>query len=160
MKTVIQIRDGIVGNVLVILMLLSLSAVAWLGCGSKLIAIPFCAVWIGSSFIFIRKIIKPEAGVLAIEGNKLIWLVRKSGTSEMTRGSLPLQSLRQLEFVLPKFALEKNTKDYTLAELSLIDVHGTRHKLPMELWPGVHKAKIVAALRPELHDLEIVERLA
>jgi hypothetical protein len=55
---------------------------------------------------------------------------------------------------------EVNSKNHVLSELFLVDLHGTRHRLPMELWPGVHRKKIVTALKAKLPDIEVIEHMA
>ncbi len=163
MKTIVQVKEGVLGNVLGILFLLSLCIVLfWLYTRNRLpliIVVVFCIVNFGVSWIFVQNIRRPKLAQLVIDGEKLIWSVRNSESGDAQTNSIPLQSVRRLDFILPKMKYQINSRNYPLSELFIWDTHGNRHRLPMELWPGVNRKKIVSALEAEVPGLQVTERI-
>jgi hypothetical protein len=63
-----------------------------------------------------------------------------------------------LEFVLPETGMNVGRPN-ALAELFILDIHGNRHHLPIELWPGVHREKIVNAIQEEKPTVKVFEKV-
>jgi hypothetical protein len=166
MKVILDVKDGRTGNVLGIL-----SAWAWAG-GMVWLAVyrddgmllyffaPLCCVAsLVVSHGWFQNIRHPKSGVLAIDGDRLVWMMRQKEEGEVQKLSLPLRSITGLEVVLPRMDGEPNTRNYVLAELFLRDIHGNRHRLPAALHPAVYRKKIIAALQEAIPALKVSERI-
>lgn len=89
-----------------------------------------------------------------------MWSVRGKESGETTEGKVALRAIERLEIVLPRQKFKMNARDYSIAEVFVVDVHGHRSQLPVELWPGVHHSRISTVLKTEIPNLQVVERLA
>lgn len=163
MRKIVEVKEGVIGNLLAIVLLLTLAGLtSWAFYSDHFlrpVGYAFSLAWLAGCILFLRNILNPKSSFLAIEGDRLIWSVRKAESAAPTINEMPLKSLRRLEFVLPKMKFQLNARNYPLSELFLIDTHLNQYRLPMELWPGVHRDKIVEALKGELPNLEVVERV-
>ena len=163
MRKIVEVREGLLGNLFAIVLLISLAGfTSWAFHRDhylRLVGYAFGLAWLSGCILFVRNILNPKESYLGIEGDRLVWSVRNTESAAATVTDMPLKSLRRLEFVLPKMKFHVKAKNYPLSELFLVDVHMNRHRLPMELWPGVHRDKIVTALKGELPELEVVERV-
>ena len=163
MKPIIEIKDGLWGNLATIAFLLAISALAiWLGHRSNNGAAPF-ACWFFSAgmvlccYLPIDAIRKPRTRSLSIEGDDLVWRVRSAEGEKPTEDRIPLQELRALEFVIPRRYGDRSSRLQSDAELYLIPAKGEKRELPLDFFPGVHRDKIVAAIKERVPDIQVVE---
>ncbi len=119
-----------------------------------------CAVWLFGCYLCLDDIFNPTRAFLAIADDRLIWSVKKKKSSTADEKSIALGTLDSIEIVLPRFADEVNSRDYSRAELHLIDINGSRFYLPRALLTSVTHRKIIAALKVERPNLKVVERFA
>lgn len=151
-------------NALAILFALCLCAfVIWWGINRDhwlfLIGIPFCLAHLFVCGVFIRNMRRPKSAILAIDDSCLTWIVRRKESEGVKRESIPLKSIRSLELVLPKFKDEINARNYSIAQIFLVDIHGNHYRIPEELWPGVYHKQIIAAIKQEIPGIEVSERI-
>jgi hypothetical protein len=163
-KVIVCVKDGIVGNALAILLLAGLSGFTiWWGISHDhvvlFIAPVFCVPWLYVCYVAIRNIRSPKSSTLAIDGDQLTWTLRTVESAAGQQNSIPLHSIDSLEFVLPVKRYMNGERDYSLAELFIVDVHGNRHQLPVELFPGVYRKKIISAIEHEKPGVRVVERM-
>ena len=148
-KTIVCVKDGIVANAVTILFTFSLCAlVIWLTWRAddpvaKIAAPLFCFFWlvfgVYGSFQNIRS---PKSCLLVIQNGQLVWILRKKESGPTEEQSVPLQNIDTLEFVLPETGMNVGRPN-ALAELFILDIHGNRYHLPIELWPGVNREKLL-----------------
>lgn len=162
-KTIVCVKDGIVANVATIAFTFSLCAlVIWLTWRTDnpvaKIAVPFvCFFWlIFGAYGSFQNIRSPKSCLLAIRNDQLVWILRQQEAGPTEEQSIPLREIDTLEFVLPETGMNVG-RPIALAELFVLDIHGNRHHLPIELWPGVNREKIVAAIQMEKPAIKVVE---
>lgn len=164
MRVILHVKDGSLSNWLALLLLLGLTAFSlWWACTHDPLLIVFGSVlglcWLYVSWILLKKILRRRSWVMGIENKDLVWLFASRNANDVTKRSIPLQSLRVLEIVFPNVRWEAGVRDYVLAEVFLIDVHGNRHQIPRELLPGIFFKKISSCLQVEVPALRIMERM-
>ena len=164
-KQIVCVKDGIVANVVTISFTFFLCAlIIWLiwradNPVAKIAAPFFCFFWllfgVYGSFQNIRN---PKSCLLVIRNDQLVWILRKKESGPTEEQGIPLQKIDTLEFVLPETGMNVGRPN-ALAELFILDVHGNRHHLPIELWPGVNREKIVDAIQRQNPTIKVVERV-
>src|ERR1700722_16723008 len=126
MKIIMCVKEGMLANIMSILISFFPCGLAlWWGIYRNKFLLTFVALafpaWLIWCFAVIRDMRNPKSATLAIDGDHLTWIVRKVESGEEEKGAIPLKSIRSLEFVLPVMKYEVNAKNYSLAELFLVD---------------------------------------
>jgi hypothetical protein len=164
-RIIVHVKEGVISNLICILFLLSLCVftVFWAVTHKDTLlpfAAPFfCFAWLFVCYVCLRNIRNPKSCVLAIDGDRLVWILRTAESGKSEEGSIPLQAIETLEFVLPATRYPNNARLHSMAELYIVDVDGNRVLLPTELFPGVYRKKITEAIRQEKPTVRVVERV-
>lgn len=156
MKPIIHLKDGIFGNFVTIVFLLGLAWLAvWLdhkfNSEVSLIAWIFAGVFALGCYFPVAEILTPKSRTLAIDGDFLVWQIQEGKSGGIQETKLLLGQIRALEFLVPREGAA------SCAELFFIDIHGNRHALPTEFFPGVHRGKIESAVRQRVPALKVME---
>ena len=156
MKPIIHLKDGIFGNAVTIIFLLGLAWLSvWLdhkfNSEVRLIAWIFAGIFTLACYFPMDEIRRPKCRTLAIDGHLLVWRSREGRDGETQETKLPLGQIRALEFLVPREG------GAACAELFFVDIHGNRHALPMEFFPGVYRDQIVSAVRQRVPALKVME---
>lgn len=162
MKVIRHRTDSVVGAVLGVVLLVSLTALTcWLSV-ERSWTFPFTllliAFWLFGVYGLVERIKRRESCILGIEDGSVVWVVTTKDSPAPNRHAVPLRSLRSLEIVFPRVRWEPDTKDYAVADAFLVDVHRNRHKLPCVLCPAFYHKEIFEGLQKEAPNLAFVER--
>ena len=162
MQPIIQIRDGVLGNLATIFFSLALGAFAvWLDHrvhGEVSIFVwAFALFFAVFCYIPISNIRRPKSRTLLIEGDYLVWRIRDKEAEEVREERIPVRQIRALEFVIPKEANAGRSHLLSSAELYFVTAQGSKRELPLDFFPGVHRDKIVAAIREHVPNLSVKE---
>ena len=161
MKPIIYLKDGLLGNLATILLMLALAALAvWLDHRShgevSIFVWAFAAVLVLFCCIPFDHIRHPKSRTLLIEGDQLVWRIRDKEGDRVREERLPLRQIRGLQFVIPQDATARHSRLLSCAELYFITPQG-RRGLPPEFFPGVHRNRIVTAVREHVPDVQVEE---
>lgn len=162
MKPIIHIKDGLLGNLAAIVLMLALATLAvWLDHRShsevSIIVWALAAVFVLSCYFPIDNIRRPKSCTLLIEGDQLVWRVRSKEGESVHEERLPLRQIRGLQFVIPNDATSGRSRLLSCAELYFVTAQGAKRELPLEFFPGVYRDRIVAAIREHVPDVQIEE---
>jgi hypothetical protein len=161
-KPIIQIKDGLLGNLTTIVFSLAVAALAvWLDHRShgevSIFVWAFACVFVLFCYIPISDIRHPKSRTLLIEGDQLIWRIRDKEGEGVREERLPLRQIRGLRFVIPREAMVRRSRLLSCAELYFITAQGSERALPVEFFPGVYRDRIVAAVRQHVPDVHVEE---
>ena len=164
MKIIIQIKEGWVSNIIVILFILILSGfLIWFGITHDHLVLYispiFCGAWLFICYTSVQNIRHPKQSSLVIVGDCLVWTVRAIESGVSQEGKVALKSIVAVEFILPKMRYEKGARNYPLARAVIVERNGRRHELPSELWPGVYQKQITTSLKESIPGIQVSERI-
>jgi hypothetical protein len=160
MKPIIQIKEGLLGNLAAILFLLALAAfVVWLdrySHGEVQIGVwVFAAIFVLCCYFPLDNIRRPRSRTLLIEGDQLVWRIRDKEGEKTREERLLLHQIRRLHFVIPRDTTGSRLP--SCAELYFITSQGAKRELPLDFFPGVYRDRIVTAVREHVPDLQVVD---
>jgi hypothetical protein len=166
MKQIIDVKEGVVSAFMVIPFLLALCGfTVWchfrLGRPTTFETLFICGLWVAFLYFPIDAMLHPKCGKLFIDGEHLTSIVcgGEGNDKSLTQDSVPLREIITIEIVFPvKEFVHGVSRDYSEAQLYLVDKAGQRKLIPSELWPGVYYRQIIAALREKIPDLRVVEK--
>ena len=162
MKPIIQIKDGLLGNLATIVFMLALAALAvWLDRRShgevSIIVWTVAVAFVLTCYFPIDNIRRPKSCILLIEGDQLVWRVRDQEGEGVREERLPLRQIRGLQFVIPKDSSARRSRLLSCAELYFVMTQGAKRELPLEFFPGVYRDRIVAAVQKHVPNVQVEE---
>ena len=164
MQPILNIKDGLWGNLATIVFMLALAVLAvWLDYRShgevSIFVWAFAGAFVLFCWIPTNAIRKPKTRLLAFDGSHLLWRIYNGKTKEIIlEKRLPLDSIRALKWIIPIPPDCRRGQDYTSARLLFITAERSSHTLPDEFFPAAYRRKIEGALKQRLPGIEIVEK--
>lgn len=163
-KVIVETREGVISNVIGILFLLSLCALLITLAVKRddfilrVVTPVFCLGWLFGCYIFWDNIRNPKTIILAIDGNRLVWVLRQKKSIHDEEQGILLCSIAALEFVrkVPKYT--SSGLNLSSTELLVVDVHGQHLSLPEELRPDLYRQRIIDAILAANPAVSIIDR--
>jgi hypothetical protein len=168
-KVILSVKNGIVGNVIGALFLMTLSAVS-IWCAYSVLgnptgvafAVMASVVWLGVvGFVVVPNIRKRRVSILGVEAGSLFWSVSEwEGRSRKeVRKALPISTLKTLKVVVRRVESGEDAGALGHADVFVTDCAGKRHELPRSLHPGVYAKKIFEGIREVAPQFKFEEKI-
>ena len=160
METIIDIKDGRIGNLGALLFLYGLSGlVIWaivhwrLGWVAAVFGVVVIGIWFLVSLIFVYRMFRPKRRTLRLHSNELVWSV-KFGSSPEEQCRTELGTIRKLRFVHARVTAGEGP-DVSQPSLVFVLRDGSRRELPSGFLAGSYRKRIETALRKRIPGLAI-----
>jgi hypothetical protein len=150
MNTIVEVREGRIGNLLAFLLMIGLSAgliILLGGIGGWFFAVLFFI----ASLLPLDSLVRPETAVITLDDGVLNWHVTRQG-KKTERGSLPVRDIQKIT------RIETAGRRMLSVEIELETRNGKKVFLPMSLHLSVNGDRILSALKEANLSIPVEER--